>query len=171
MIISIVAVMDEKKGIGKEGRIPWHIKEDLIRFKNLTLGKTVIMGRKTFESVLAYYAKSKNPIPQRKHIVVTHDENYHPTLPDTYVTHSIEEALELAKKIEQNEVVISGGGQLFTQGILYADKLYLTIVKGTFDADTFFPDYSRFSKIISSETKTDGKYTYTFLELLPTISL
>ncbi|EKD67237.1 MAG: Dihydrofolate reductase, partial [uncultured bacterium] len=117
MIISIVAVMDEKKGIGKEGRIPWHIKEDLIRFKNLTLGKTVIMGRKTFESVLAYYAKSKNPIPQRKHIVVTHDENYHPTLPDTYVTHSIEEALELAKKIEQNEVVISGGGQLFTQGI------------------------------------------------------
>jgi len=159
--------MDEKKGIGKEGRIPWHIKEDLIRFKNLTLGKTVIMGRKTFESVLAYYAKSKNPIPQRKHIVVTHDENYHPTLPDTYVTHSIEEALELAKKIEQNEVVISGGGQLFTQGILYADKLYLTIVKGTFDADTYFPDYSRFSKIISSEEKNDGKYTYTFIELSP----
>ncbi len=167
MIISIVAVMDEKRGIGKEGRISWHIKEDLIRFKNLTIGKTVIMGRKTFESVLSYYAKSKNPIPQRKHIVVTHDANYKPSIPDSYVAHSIEEAIELAKKIEPKEVVISGGGQLFTQGIQYADKLYLTIVKGTFDSDTYFPDYSRFTKIISSETKTDGTYTYTFLKLTP----
>ena len=125
------------------------------------------MGRKTFESVLSYYAKSKNPIPQRKHIVVTHDANYKPSIPDSYVAHSIEEAIELAKKIEPKEVVISGGGQLFTQGIQYADKLYLTIVKGTFDSDTYFPDYSRFTKIISSETKTDGTYTYTFLKLTP----
>ncbi len=167
MIISIVAVMDEHRGIGKDGRIPWHIREDLIRFKNLTVGKTVIMGRKTFESVLNYYAKSKNPIPKRKHIVVTHDTNYHPSIPQSYVAHSIEEALELAKKIEPNEVVISGGGQLFTQGIQYADKLYLTIVKGTFDADTYFPDYARFSKVVSSVQKQDDNYTYTFLELTP----
>ncbi len=165
MIISIVAVMDEHRGIGKDGRIPWHIKEDLIRFKNLTIGKTVIMGRKTFESVLAYYAKSKNPIPQRKHIVVTHDTKYHPPLPNTYVAHSIEEAIELAKKIEPKEVFISGGGQLFAQGIHYADKLYLTIVKGTFDADTYFPDYSRFSTVVSKEQKQDDRYIYTFLEL------
>jgi len=167
MIISIVAVMDEHRGIGKDGRIPWHIREDLIRFKNLTLGKTVIMGRKTFESVLAYYAKSKNPIPNRKHIVVTHDMNYQPTIPNSYVTHSIEEALELAKKIETQEVIISGGGQLFSQGIQYADKLYLTIVKGTFDADTYFPDYSRFSTVVSSVQKQDDRYTFTFLELAP----
>ena len=167
MIISIVAVMDEHRGIGKDGRIPWHIKEDLIRFKNLTIGKTVIMGRKTFESVLAYYAKSKNPIPNRKHIVVTHDTTYHPSIPGSYVAHSMEDALKLAKKIEPNEVIISGGGQLFTQGIHYADKLYLTIVKGTFDADTYFPDYSRFSKVVSSVQKHDDTYTYTFLELFP----
>jgi len=167
MNISIIAVMDEHRGIGKDDRIPWHIKEDLIRFKNLTVGKTVIMGRKTFESVLSYYAKSKNPIPNRKHIVVTHDAIYHPTTADTYVAHSIEEAIELAKKIEPNEVFISGGGQLFTQGIQYADKLYLTIVKGTFDADTYFPDYSRFSNVISSVQKQDDTYTYTFLELSP----
>lgn len=167
MIVSIVAAMDEHRGIGKDGRIPWHIKDDLIRFKNLTLGKTVIMGRITFESVLSYYAKSKNPIPNRKHIVVTHDTTYHPSIPNSYVAHTIEEALKIAKDIEPNEVVISGGGQLFTQGIHYADKLYLTIVKGTFNADTFFPDYSRFTKVISSETKTDETYTYTFLELTP----
>jgi dihydrofolate reductase len=167
MVVSIVAVMDEHRGIGKNGRIPWHIREDLVRFKNLTVGKTVIMGRKTFESVLAYYAKSKNPIPNRKHIVVTHDLTYQPTILGSYVTHSIEEALELAKKIEPNEVIISGGGQLFTQGIQYADKLYLTIVKGTFDADTYFPDYSRFSTVVSEEKKQDDTYTYTFFERVP----
>lgn len=167
MTISIVAVMDEKRGIGKEGRIPWHIKEDLVRFKNLTLGKTVIMGRKTFESVLSYYAKSKNPIPDRRHIVVTHDETYHPAIPDSYVAHSMEEALTIARKIEPKEVVISGGGQLFAQGIQNADKLYLTIVKGAFDADTHFPDYSRFSNVVSKEEKHDDKYAYTFLELTP----
>lgn len=167
MIVSIIAAMDEKRGIGKEGRIPWHIKEDLVRFKNLTRGKTVIMGRKTFESVLRYYARSKNQIPNRKHIVVTRDTNYHPSIPNSYVAHTIDKALKIAKEIEPNEVVISGGGQLFAQGIQYTDRLYLTIVKGTFDADTFFPDHVRFSKVVSKEEKHDDTYTYTFLELTP----
>jgi len=165
MIISIVAAMDEKRGIGKSGRIPWHIREDLLRFKHLTLGKTVIMGKTTFESVLGYYAKSKNPIPDRKHIVITHDVSYRSPLPNSYVVHSMEEALEKAKEIEQNEVVISGGAQTFAQGIQHADKLYLTLVKGSYEADTFFPEYENNFHIVHTEEKRDDIYTYRFIDL------
>lgn len=161
----MIAAMDTHRGIGLSGKIPWHIKEDLIRFKEKTIGKTVIMGKKTFESVLSYYEKSKNPIPNRKHIVVTHDQTYTSTLPNTHIAHSLEEAIEIAKTIEPDEVLISGGGQLFSQGISYADKLYLTIVDGVFEVDTYFPEYENNFHIVQTEKKRNDTYTYTFIEL------
>lgn len=174
MKVSIIAAMDRKRGIGKGNRIPWHIKEDLVRLKNLTVGHTVILGRTTYESMLSYYQKSGKPtMSMRTHIVVTHDKNYSIDPKYGFAAHSIEEALEIAKETaasaqgfgEPKEVFIIGGKKIFQQTIGLADKLYLTIVEGEFDADTFFPDYSQFKKVVSEEKRESGGFKYTFLEL------
>jgi len=164
MIISMIAAMDNKRGIGYQNKIPWHIKEDLLRFKNLTLGKTIIVGRKTYESLLGYYEKSGKPMPDRRTIVITKNKNI-TKKQNIYFCNSIEQAIELAKKIEPNEVVISGGSSIFAQGIKYASHLYLTIIDGEFITDTYFPDYLDFKKVIKEEKKTDGKFTYRFIAL------
>ncbi|KKQ23537.1 MAG: Dihydrofolate reductase [Candidatus Roizmanbacteria bacterium GW2011_GWC2_37_13] len=163
-IISMIAAMDENRGIGYQGRIPWHIREDLLRFKHLTTGKTVIFGRKTYESLLGYYQRSGRPMPERKTIVVSRTIGSNETH-GIHWANSIEEALVLARKIEPEEVFISGGAQIFSQGIKYAEKLYLTIVKGKFQADAFFPDYSDF-KVIKEEKKSYEKYFFKFIELI-----
>lgn len=168
--ISLIAVMAENRVIGKAGKIPWHISEDLKRFKKLTEGHLVIMGRKTFESLLGYYQRSGRSLPKRINIIVTKDKKYvefisknHVT--DAFVAHSMEEAINLAKKNEEEEIYISGGAQIYDQGIDYAEKLYLTIVKGNFEGDAYFPDYSQFKKVILKKESSEGNYKYTFLEL------
>lgn len=171
LIISMIAVMDENRSIGYQGRIPWHIKEDLIRFKHLTTGKTVIFGRKTYESLLGYYQRSGRPMPSRKTIVISRQTNNdsgplqdkQARMTDVYWVNSVEEAIDLAKKIEPVEVFISGGAQIFNQGIKYAEKLYLTIVEGKYQSDTFFPDYSDF-KIVKEEKHNNDKYVFKFIE-------
>jgi dihydrofolate reductase len=167
MKISIVAAMDRKRGIGKNGKIPWHIKDDLVRLKNLTRGNVVILGRKTYDSMVSYYNKSGNPMPGKLYIIVTHDKNYKPARENAITAHSLENALSFARpglaKLE--EVFVIGGAQIFQQAIPIADKLYLTIVEGNFDADTFFPDYQEFKKIISEERRESDGYKYRFLEL------
>ncbi|MCX7955838.1 MAG: dihydrofolate reductase [Patescibacteria group bacterium] len=167
-IISMISAMDENRGIGYKNKIPWHIKEDLIRFKKLTEGKTIIIGRRTFESLLDYYKNSKRPFPKRKTIVITSQKNYqyqsYQKISDLYFVSSFAEALDLAKKIEKNEIFIAGGAKVFEEGIKYAQKLYLTIVKGVYQADAFFPEFRDF-KIIAKEEKKDDKYNYQFLLL------
>lgn len=173
MKISIIAAMDEKRGIGKDNKIPWHIKEDLVRLKSLTIGHTVILGRTTYESMLAYYQKSGKPtMSQRIHIVVTRDPSYHVDENKGLVAHSIEEAVRLAREKEAlrqaqglQEIFIIGGARIFEQTIGLADKLYLTIVKGDFGADTFFPDYSEFKKVVFEQKGESEDHKYTFLEL------
>lgn len=170
MKISIVVAMDRKRGIGKENRIPWHIKEDLVRLKNLTVGHTVILGRTTYESMLSYYQKSGKPtMSMRTHIVVTRDPNYSVDPKYGFAAHSIEEAFKLAERKEKEEVFIIGGEKIFQQTIGFADKLYLTLVEdppsGGFDADTFFPDYSEFKKVVFEKEGASENYKYKFLEL------
>ena len=158
--------MDEKRGIGKSNRIPWHITEDLVRLKNLTIDHVTILGRSSFESMLSYYEKSgRLTMSQRTHIVVTRDPSYAVEEKYGLVAHSIEEAIRFAKKKEKEEAFIIGGGQIFDQTIGIADKLYLTIVEGDFGADTFFPDYSNFTKVISEEEHESSGYKYKFLTL------
>ncbi len=161
MKISIIAAMDKKRGIGKDNKIPWHIPEDFKRFKALTSGHPIIMGRKTWDSL------PLKPLLNRTNIVVTRDLSFSFARPGlAKLAGSLEEAIEIAKKAEGNEeVFIIGGGQIYQQAIKIADKLYLTIVDGKFDADTFFPDYSDFKKVISEEEHDNGEYKYTFLEL------
>ena len=180
--------MDQKRGIGKNGKIPWHIRDDLIKLKSLTKDHIVILGRKTYDSMVWYYNKSGKPMPGRLYIVITRDEKYKPARDNAVVAHSLQEALELVKEKHlrgaypvtsevaertpprwslgtENEIFIIGGGQIFAQALPLADKLYLTIVEGDYDCDTFFPDYSAFKKIIHEESKESEGHKYKFLEL------
>ncbi len=165
--ISIIVAADKKRGIGKTtlgvGKLLWNIPDDLKRFKELTMGHPVIMGRKTFESVLSYLNKT---FPGRTNIVITRNPKYKHE--GTIVFSSIEKALDEAKKSPGNEeVFIIGGGQIFEQGLPFADRIYLTLVEGEYDADTFFPDYSAFKKILAKEdreTASGLKFTWFTLE-------
>ncbi len=170
MKVSIVAVMDQKRGIGKENKIPWHIKEDLVRLKGLTLNNVVILGRKSYDSMVFYYNRTGNPMPGKLYIIITHDKNYKPARENATIAHSLKEAISfaggrLAKLGGVGEVFVIGGAQIFKQAIGIADKLYLTIVEGEYNADTFFPDYSQFKKIISEESRESDGYKYKFLEI------
>lgn len=169
-IVSIFAAMDEKKGIGKDNKIPWHIKEDLIRLKNLTIGRVTIIGRKTYESMDCYYTKSGRQMPGKLYIVVTREPDYKTSRENVTTVGSLEEALRVAQgeqEEEGEEIIIIGGGQIFKEAMEknLVDRLYLTIVEGDFGADTFFPDYPEFSKIISQENGQSGDYKYNFLTL------
>lgn len=163
--LSIICALSENRVIGQGDRIPWHIREDLIRFKEKTLHHTVIMGRATFESVAGYYRRAGRPVPDRKHIIVTRDAGYKADLPNCYVVPSIDAALEKGREIEPEEIFVSGGASIFEQTIGKAERLYLTIVKGEFAGDKYFPDYSAFTKVIAREDRGDGKHSYTFLDL------
>jgi len=179
MIISLIAALDENRVIGKGNRIPWHIKDDLLHFKNLTLHHTVIMGRTTFDSLIGYYQRSRRPLPERRHVIVSRDANYTVNLPNCFVVHSIEDALRISIEIEteaarlaaassaeRGEVFISGGASIFEQTISKANRLHLTLVHHIFEGDTYFPDYSEFKKVVGEEhKKTDEGLVYTFLDL------
>src|SRR3989344_1840396 len=158
--ISMIAVIGKNRELGKDNRIPWYIPEDMKRFKNLTKGHVVIMGRNTFESI-------GRPLPDRINIVITHDTQYNP--PGCIVVHSLGEAIQKAENaviarsettkqsqkkdrhaslaMTSNEIFIIGGGQVYKQAMPFADKLYLTLIDGIFDADTFFPDYEEFKNV------------------------
>lgn len=154
-IISIICAIDKNRAIGKGNGLLWRIPEDLKRFKNITSGHAIIMGRKTFESI-------GRPLPNRTNIIVTSDKSF--IAENCIICHTIEEALIEAKKIEREEIFIIGGGQIYNQTINSADKLYLTLVDGEFEADTFFPEYDNF-KITKEESGYDENHKYKFLEL------
>lgn len=160
MKISLIAAMDEKRGIGRDGKLPWHLPEDLKRFKELTIGHAVVMGRKTFDSI-------GRPLPNRKNIVITHNTSYIiQTTEDVLVAHSLEEALRLTSLAQGNdECFIIGGGQIFEEAIKIADKLYLTLIEGDFNCDTFFPTYSEFKKVVFEQNGESSGLKYKFVEL------
>lgn len=163
--ISIIVAMDKNRGIGNKNNLLFHIPEDAKRVRTLTIGHPLIMGRRTFESL-------KRRLPNRTHIVITHDPTrlkYLPYEPDAIVS-SIKEGIEAAKKFPgSDEIFIFGGGQVYHESLKQdlVDRLYLTLVNREYDEyDTFFPDYSQFTKVIEEEKKeSDDGYHYTFFTL------
>lgn len=154
----IAAIAFGNRALGKDNKLIYRIPEDLKRFRQLTKGHVIVMGRKTFESI-------GHPLPNRTNIVITHDPNYHQA--GIQVAHSLEEALRLASSAQgDNEIFIIGGGQIYQEAMNLADKLYLTIVEGNPEADTFFPDYSDFKKVVwQSDIQESDGLKYRFLEL------
>lgn len=154
-ISMIAAIASGNRGLGKENKLIFSIPEDLKRFKEITTGHPIIMGRKTFESI-------GQPLPNRTNIVITRDQEYFAE--GVAVVHSLEEALQEVQG--DDEVFIIGGGQIYQEAIGLADKLYLTIVEGKPNADVFFPDYSEFKKKVwESEEQESNGFKYRFLEL------
>lgn len=155
-ISMIAAIASGNKALGKNNELIYKISEDLQRFKKITSDHIVIMGRKTFESI-------GKALPNRINIVVTSNPAF--SGENVVVTHSLDEALRLAELKGESEVFIIGGGQIYEEAIGKADKLYLTIVEGSPDADTFFPDYLDFKKVIFEESHESDGYKYKFLDL------
>lgn len=158
-IVAAVVAIGKNRELGKEGKLLWHIPDDLKRFKALTLGHPIIMGRKTFESIVGYLGK---PLPGRTNIVVTRDAFW--KYEGVIVAGSLEEALEKGKALDTEEVHIGGGQQIYEQALPYIDKLYLTLVDDDKDADAFFPPYEHeFTKVTFDEAhEWEGlKYRWT----------
>ncbi|HEY6871240.1 MAG TPA: dihydrofolate reductase [Geobacteraceae bacterium] len=128
-VISLIAAMAENRVIGREGAIPWDLPEDRRRFRELTWGHPVIMGRRTFESI-------GRPLPGRRNIVITRQEGYR--APGCIVVHDLASALEAAG--DADEVFICGGGELYREALPFASRIYLTVVHGEFDGDVLFPE-------------------------------
>lgn len=158
-LIIIAAVAEKDRLIGNGMKLPWHIPEDLKRFKQLTEGYPLLMGRRTFESILAQFGK---PLPGRRHIVLTrHPERVEHPVAECFT--SIDEALEALKN--ETKVYIAGGAEVYKEFLERADRLELTIVEGEYDGDTYFPPWkylvgTRFTLI--EEQKRDGFRFETF---------
>lgn len=160
--ICVVVAIGKNRELGKGNRLLWKIPEDVQRFRDLTKGHPLIMGRKTFESILSYRG---SPLPERTNIVVTRDPSW--TYEGVIVVNSLEEALEKAKPLDTEEIHIGGGAQIYEQALPYVDKLYLTLIDAEGEADTFFPPYEdQFTKKVFEESHewNDIKYKWVDLE-------
>lgn len=127
----MIAAIGKNNALGKDNDLLWHLPDDFRRFKQLTTGHKIIMGRKTFESF-------PKPLPNRTHIIITRDPLYNPNLPSCIVVHSIEEALKLVQDDDISYII--GGGEIYDLWMPYADILEITRIHESFEADTFFPE-------------------------------
>ena len=161
--VSAIAVISaNQRALGLENKLLWHLPEDLERFKTLTLHNPVIMGRKTFESIVAYLGK---PLPHRTNIILTRSS--HEIHPNVVTASGIESAIAYAKTLDSKEIFIIGGAEVYQLAMPHVDKLYLTVVADEPQADSFFPAYEQlFTVVNKSATKTDAGIDYTFVDLV-----
>ncbi len=152
-MLTMIAAVGEGNELGKDNDLVWHLPDDFKRFKQLTTGHHIIMGRKTFESF-------PKPLPNRTHIIISRNKDYSPI--DGEVVFSLEEAIQLAQ--EDNSPYIIGGGQIYKQFMPIAEAIELTRVHGKFEADTFFPeiDLSVWKLVNSEFHPKDEKHNYAF---------
>lgn len=155
MILSAIVAAAENNAIGKNNDLLWSLPDDMRFFKTTTSGHAVIMGRKTLESF-------GRPLPNRTNICITRNESYSPEKVE--VVHSIEEAISLAKGIEKEECFLLGGGEIYKQGLRFCDKVYLTRVHASFEAEAFFPelDEAEWKEVDRVEHGIDEKHAYAF---------
>ncbi|SDY56844.1 dihydrofolate reductase [Nitrosomonas sp. Nm33] len=132
--LSILAAMATNRVIGRNNALPWHLSADLKRFKALTMGQIIIMGRKTYESI-------GRPLPGRINIIISRQPEF--LIPNAIVTCSIEEALAACMPYQDREIFIIGGADLYQQTLAHCQRLYLTEVQQDFEGDAFFPEFDR----------------------------
>lgn len=155
MIVSLIAALEARGGIGWDRGVPWHLTDDLKHFKRLTMGHHVLMGRKTYESVAG-------KLPGRKMIVLSRDKTFAP--PEARVAGSLEAGLELAREAGEQELFVIGGAEVFAQALPIADRVYLTRVRAEVECDVFFPpfDLDQWHRLGGDEFKAGGKNDYDF---------
>lgn len=159
MQLSIIVAMDRNRVIGRGDTLPWHISSDLKNFKKITMGNPIIMGRKTHESI-------GRPLPGRENIILTRDKNY--SSEGCTVLHSMDEIFEHCKDVD--EVMITGGSEIYKLSLEKATRLYLTEVHTEIEGDTFFPEFDRNEwkelsrEDHSSDEKNEFDYSFVLLE-------
>ncbi len=166
MIVTLIAAVSENNVIGRGNTLIWRIPQDMKRFKEITRGHHVIMGRKSFESL-------QKPLSGRTNIILTRQRSYHPEgcsdsqnteSRDCFIVHSPEEALALSRIRRETEVFIAGGEQVYLRFLERADRIYLTRVHHTFEGDTFFPDMEGDWVETRREDRPDEKpYAFSFI--------
>lgn len=154
----MIAAAAENNALGKDNGLLWHLPDDFKRFKKLTTGHKIIMGRKTFDSL-------DKPLPNRTHIIITRDKKYTVKFDKCFVVNSLKEALNL---VENEIAFIIGGGEIYQLAERYSDKIELTRVHETFeDADTFFPEIDEDFWMLKQQefhpTDAHHKYPFTYL--------
>jgi dihydrofolate reductase len=158
-MIIMIAAAAENNALGKDNELVWHLPNDFKRFKSLTSGHHIIMGRKTFESF-------PRPLPNRTHIIITRQKEYEAE--GCIIVDSIEKALEICPKNEDSYII--GGGEIYNLGLPHADKIDITRVHHEFEADAYFPeiDPKEWELILSEFNEKDEKhlYDYTFQTLI-----
>lgn len=152
----IAAIAREDRAIGLKNQLLWHIPKDFKYFKECTAGHVIIMGENTYRSI-------GRSLPDRTNIVLSLDEYFTPE--GCVVVRSIEEALTKAREVEKEEIFVIGGASIYQQFLPFADRLYLTLVDGQYEADTFFPEYPEFTRELSRREDEDGTYRFTFVIL------
>lgn len=150
-ILSMIVAHADNRIIGKNNDMPWHLPADLAYFKKATLGKPIIMGRKTYESI-------GRPLPGRKNIVITRDSNYQAQGID--VVHSVADALALVSDVE--EAMVIGGGAIYQHCLPEAQRLYITHINADIEGDTYFPEYDLkdWQIVVSDVKEADEKNEY-----------
>lgn len=160
MIISIIAAISENYVLGKDNSLIWHISEDLKRFKKITSGHSIIMGRKTYQSL------PFKPLPNRRNIVISKRKEL--KFEGAEIVNSIEEAINICKNEE--EIFICGGAKIYKQFLPKTDKLFLTVVHKKFEGDSFFPEinYENWKPVKISEFNFDDKsgLKYSFFDYI-----
>ena len=159
-IVIVAGIGARTRAIGKDNQILFHVPDDLKRFKELSMGHPIIMGRKTFESIVALLGK---PLPGRFNVVITRDESYE--YPGAAVAHSLEGALAIAAAQGPEEIHIGGGAEIYTQALPYTDKLFLTLFDDDRPGDTFFPPYAdTFTEVARLGVRTHEDLAYEWVD-------
>ncbi len=160
MTISIIVAVSENGVIGKDNQLIWRLPDDLKRFKNLTLGHPIIMGRKTFDSI-------GKALPGRTSIVITRNPDFFAE--NVFVAHNLADAVKKAKETGADEAFVIGGGNIYDQALALSDKLYLTKVHANIEGDTFFElqDPEKWQEIerISHESDERHQFSFEFIDL------
>jgi dihydrofolate reductase len=157
-VIKILVACDENRVIGKDNQLIWHLPADLKRFKALTTGHVILMGRKTFESI-------GKPLPNRTTIVITRQTDF--KAEGTITAHSVEEAILKAKSLSRDDIFIVGGAEIYTISLDLADQILLTQLHDIFDGDAFFPEIAQDTwEIVNRErglTDEKNPFQYSFI--------
>lgn len=159
-VSAVAAIGRSTRALGRDGDLLWHLPEDMQRFKTLTLGHPVVMGRKTWDSLPEKY----RPLPGRTNIVVTRSGDF--AAEGAVVVRSIEEALDAARQAPgSEEICIIGGGEIYRLALPFTDRLYLTLIDDDAEGDTFFPEYDEFTRVVEEESHSESNPSYTFITL------
>ncbi len=160
MITSIIAAIGNNRIIGKNNKLPWALPADMKHFRKITFQKPIIMGQKTFESI-------GRALPDRINIILTLDKNFR--APNCFIAYSIEEAIQIAKNQSTEEVMICGGVSVYKQFLPLTDRIYLTLIRGDFEGDAYFPefDYNNWNEVERLDNSPDAQnpYPYSFIIL------